>query len=323
MPDVDDRIRTELRGLSREVPVEGVLDRVERRKKRRRAQAVALAVAVVTGSVAGGVALTHVFGHRGTAPASQPSGPTATSPAATVPNPTSAGGSPSPEEVLCDESQLNADVDGDGALDEVALWSPAPSCDSPQVGEQWVLHVSGGKLGPSAPGIQFYGFDQAFTDCQQPAFACRLFAAPDIDGDGAAELAIRIWESASADNLALYRLEGFDTAAGLHFVRIALAPPGDVPWFPPGDVWFRWGGSLSGLDSLECRSDGDRILVASSAGPVQGDPGHYDVHETQFRLQGDLLHVEATADYPDLAPDQNPPFVTPPDLCGAPLVGGS
>src|SRR6266511_4091155 len=302
MPDVDERIRTELRGLSWPVSVDGVLERVARRKARRRVvrrvQAAALAVAVVGGSIAGGVGLTRLFSpHHDTTLGSRPSA------APTGPNPTSAGGGPEEEQMICDQSQLYADVDGDGALDQVDVYSPSPipSCDSPEVGQRYVLHVSGGKLADvGEPDVNFYGAETDLPECDQP-HACRLFAAPEIDGDGAAEVAVQVAKGVSSFSLVLYELEGLGTAGGPHFVRIAVAPPGD-PWndqygVQPGPALLGWGRSAMHIQFATCGGwQGDPVLVVTTALPSTQDPTTDEVHDTFLRLDGDQLNVVGTAD---------------------------
>jgi hypothetical protein len=326
MTRVDERIREEMRELERPAGLGGVLERVAQRKRRRRVvrriQGAALAVAVVGGSVAGGLGLTRLFApEHGTTPGAHPS------PSAPGPNPTSAGGSPQEEQMLCDQTQISADVDGDGALDQVDVYSPSPisSCDAPEVGQRYVLHVSGGKYADHVgPDVNFYGVDQWLPECQQP-HTCRLFAAPDVNGDGQAEIAVQIEKGASSFFFDLYELEGLDTAAGVHLVRIDVAQPGDPDsGLSAGPSRFAWGGDADRLEAVECRGEGpDRILVASNAVPSAGHPGRYDVREVQLSFHDGTLRVEAAADYPNLEPDRNPPFETPPTLCGSPLVQAS
>ncbi|MDP9341772.1 MAG: hypothetical protein M3Q23_06645 [Actinomycetota bacterium] len=344
MTRVDERIRGEMQGLGRAVDSRGVLERVARKRSRRRVvrrfQASALAVAVVGGSVAGGVGLIHLFGHKGTVTPSSQFSPKVSglpdylfSPKVSGPAPTSAGGSPQPseKEAICDHSQLNADVDGDGVPDQVDLFSPAPSCDSPEAGQRWVLHVSGGKLGPSGPGVRFYGADQDLPDCapSPPLQACRLFAAPDLNGDGQAELAIEMVQDSGTAFLFLFELEGLDTAAGPRFVRIDVASPGD-PWdpaygFDPGPATFPLVDSMDLHRDLACAGTGDSELVVAGTA-VLTDAGQqlYDVHFTKFRLVGSSLEVVDTVDHHGAGWGELLPLSqTPPNLCGAPIVAGA
>jgi hypothetical protein len=323
MTRVDERIREEMQRLGQAVDPEGVLERVagkrSRRRLLRRVQATALAVAVVGGSVAGGVGLTHLFGHQATTTTTPATEPSLTP---SGPNPTSAGGSDGAgggEPAMCDHSQLNADVDGDGVLDQVDLWSPAPTCHSPEVGQRWVLHVSGGKLGPSGPGVRFYGAEQDFPDCQQPD-ACRLFAAPDVNGDGKAELAVQVVSGASTEFFALYELEEIDTAAGPRFFRIDVAAPGD-PWndqfgLMPGPGLFAWGGSVTNLHGATCVDrSGLHDFVLRTGLPSTATADAYDVHDTFLHLDAGTLSVVGTNDV--VVSSQYP--LVPQDLCGAPI----
>src|ERR687896_1998694 len=85
--------------------------------------------------------------------------PAPPSPPPPAPTPTMAG---------CDQSSLSTDLDGDGRSDSVVASSPAPSCESPDVGAAYEAHVE------TAAGT---GYRQALPECDQP-FACRLFAGP-------------------------------------------------------------------------------------------------------------------------------------------------
>jgi hypothetical protein len=329
MSRVDERIKQDLAGLTRPVRTDGVLERLVARKARRRTvrrlQNVTLVVLVLAGTVLGTIVLTRVFAHPdGQAPGTSP---TVSSPG---PSPSGAG-----EQfgALCDESQIRADVDGDGALDEVDVWSPSTgnSCTPlpPDVGRRYVLHVSGGKLAEPAtpgaavyPGVRFYGITQDLPECEQP-FACRLFAAPDLDGDGAAELAVEIAEDGSTRSLGFYRAEVDPAADRYALVRIAVASPGDA-WndrfgLPPGPAVFGWGGPVTHMQTLACTGS-PPMIVAGTA--ILTDPGRelYDVHYTRLRLMGTDLEVVGTEDYHDVGWGVLLPLVTE-NLCGAPISG--
>ena len=333
MSRVDERIREDLRGLTRPVRTESVLERVASKKVRRRTvrriESAALVVAVLAGSLVAVIGLTRAFDRRGHV---SPGG---------GPKVTAAGHSPSNPDVegaLCDESMLNADVDGDGALDEVAVWSPSMSeqCKPlpPDVGERYVLHVSGGKLAElvspgatSFPGIRFYGIQQELPECTQP-FACRLFSAPDLDGDGAQELAIQVAQGSSDVSLVFYRAEVDPEADHYALVRLSVAPPGDR-WssafrLPPGPAVFRWGASPTEVHTISCTErQGEQVLAITTALQSANDPSRYDVHETLLRVgsgsggQAGRLTVVETKDHVGAAPS------LPADLCGAPIPRGS
>jgi hypothetical protein len=323
MSRVDDRIRDEMDRLSRPVPADGAFEVVSRKKTRRRVQrrvqGAALAVAVVAGSVAGGVGLVRLFANE-RAPSH---GPTLPSPVQSSP------GGPAVEEfpAVCDESFLRADTDGDGNLDEVAVFSPGKteSCDTPEVGQHYVIHVSGNKdtAEGEASSDQLYGIDQELPECQQP-FACKLMAAPDLDRDGADEIAVQTAEDGSTRSIVFYRLDA-DPAAGRYaLVRVVVSPPGDPEQgFPPGPATFPVNPAASPFHAIACLGDQHhRRIVASTA--VVTDPANelYDVHYTIFRPQGNALELLRTEDHNDVAWGELL-IRQEPNLCGAPLVGAS
>src|SRR5205823_14311154 len=150
------------------------------------------------------------------------------------------------------------------------------------------------------------------------------FAAPDLNGDGTAELAVQVAAGASTEVFELYELEGVDTAGGARFVRIAVAPPGD-PWndqygLPPGPGLFAWGGSVADLHGATCVDrEGQHQLVLRTGLPSTATADSYDVHDTFLTLAGDMLtavgsdDVNVSSQYP----------LVPPDLCGSPIQPGS
>src|SRR4029077_18723509 len=132
MSRTDERIREDLRALTRPVELDGVLERVERRRKthrtRRRVGRAALAVLVLGGSVTATVALTRAFGHRDVSiPGARPTA---------VPH-----GDVGPGDVGCDVSATSVDVDGDGHPDQVTVLSsgisPRGTCASRGAGRNY------------------------------------------------------------------------------------------------------------------------------------------------------------------------------------------
>jgi hypothetical protein len=328
MSRVDDRIRDEMDRLTRPVPLNGVFEAVSGKKTRhrvaRRVQGAALAVAVVAGSVAGGVGLVRLFDREG-APSQGP-----TSPSPVQSSPGGAGVEQFP--VICDESFLRADTDGDGNLDEVAVFSPGKTeaCDSPEVGQHYVIHVSGNK--DTVPGVPepevLYGIDQDLPACTQP-FACRLYAAPDLDGDGADELAVQVAKVGSTRSILFYRLgvERSSDPAGADRYSLRLmvvAAPGDPEHgFLVTQATFPLNSAESPFKAVACLGDQHNPRVVASTA-VLTDPAKelYDVHYTIFRPAGNALEVLRTEDHHDVGWGELLPLQEP-NLCGAPLVAGA
>jgi hypothetical protein len=316
MSRVDDQIRRELDRLTRPVRTDDVLARLGRRKGRRRVvrrlEATGLALAVLAGTATGLVGLNLAFGHHRTF---FPGVGGSTSPG------------PTAEARICDESQLPADVDGDGTLDEVTVWSPDTtnpnSCAVAEVGQRYVIHVSGGKLADwVSPDIRFYGITQDLPECQQP-FACRLFAAPDLNEDGTAELAVEVADDGSMKSLVFYRAEVDPAHDRYELVRLRVAAPGD-PWNPsfglePGLAVFAWGDQADEVHALSCDTQaGKRVLVVTTSLPSDGMRGAHDVHQTVLRLEGNMFAVVDTNDQMNSEVEPRMPS----DLCGAAIKTG-
>jgi hypothetical protein len=322
MSGVDQRIRRELQRLTRPVDAAPVMDRIADRKHRRRVvrrvQVAALALFVVTGTVAGGYGLIRLFGTgpSGDVPIDEPS----ESGSASVPPPSD---TPSPTGVLCDVSSLVADVDGDGVPDEVTVFRPVSdtTCDPSAIGAQDTgLHQARIAFGGEG---RVETEPQVLSECY--AFACRVFAAPDIDGDGAAEVAIRHLFGASTEFFGLYRLDPDWNLGDPALELLEIAPPGD-PWHeefgsPPGPGLFAWGGSVTHLHSARCATEsGISWIVVTALRPgTQEDV--YDIHESQFLLEGNQLVLTASSDYPDTPFDEIDLVLgSGEEMCGASVV---
>ena len=284
MSRIDDRIRAELKEIRRLVSDEGVFELVETKHRRmrllRRAKVGALAVVVLTGTTAGTLTLMRVFGvdqdeevGSGTSP----------SPDAATPTP----------EAVCFASSLSADLNGDAVDDTVTVYSPAVSCESAEAGTASVADVEIA-TGPSAAN----GYHQSLPECDQP-FACRLFAGPDVDGDGTAEVAIARVSGVSSVGFALYRFEP-EAPDGRVLQRFEVAEPGD-PWhqnfgIAAGPATFTWYGSVTHLHWVSCDEDPQGRLSVLTALRHEEDPSIYRVHGTQFEADGTTLHVSSTWD---------------------------
>jgi hypothetical protein len=300
MSRVDDRIRRELTSIRRPVRDQGAFELVEVRRRRvrllRRVRVGTLALVVLVGTAAGVLTLQRIFD---AGVARRPPGDTLPSPQA--PTPTMAG---------CDRSSLSTDLDGDGRSDSVVVSSPAPSCESPDVGAAYEAHVE------TAGGARYR---QALPECDQP-FACRLFAGPDIDGDGAAEVAIARVFGVSSVGFSLYRFAP-DAPDGRALHRFEVAEPGDR-WDPTfglraGPATFTWYGSVTHLHWLSCDEDPQNKLAMLTALRDERDPSVYRVHGTLFDVEGVTLRVGFTWD--ERIPEEQ--LVLPEDrFCGARIL---
>lgn len=315
MSHVDERIRTELRRLGRPVRTD-VFDRVEQRKRRRRVVhrfgMIGLAAVVVVGTSLGGYGLLKVF-----APADRSSAGAGHASAAT-------GDVGEAGTYACDLSVSDtADIDANGLSDLVEVYSPVPIvtgeplasegvvCADPVVGERYSIRVQFRAEDP-LPVIQ-----QNLPECGQP-FACRLFAMPDLDGDGRAEIAVVIDEGASTLVWTVYRLDVSDPEHP-SLVRLEVAEPGD-PWDPiyglaAGPATFTWYGSVTHQQWVSCDAPDHQPTFVTAVRSEQ-DPGVYFVHGTRLRLAGSELQVDSSWD--DEVPE--PDLEVPTKMCGAELL---
>jgi hypothetical protein len=328
MPGVDERIRSEMDRLARPVEMDGALDRIRGRRARRRVvhrvQVVALAVFVLAGTAAGGYGLTRLF-----APAPEGVEP-ARSPEASVPPPED---TPAPDGTeLCDTTASAADLDGDGQKDLVIVYAPvdvpgSTECESDQVGLRYEARVT---FGFESEGGGFVAEPQPLPECDGP-FQCKLFATPDLDADGRAEVAITIYTGGPALYFAIYRLDPDWNLGDAALERLQIAPPGD-PWHeewgsPPGPAMFLWYGSVTHQHSVGCTThpDGRRTISVKTGLRTEEAPGPYDVHITALRLEGATLLVEGSYDFPAARAENDDPgpwvdFENGEELCGAPFV---
>jgi hypothetical protein len=302
MSGIDERIRRELKGLARPVGLEGVAEEVSRRKARRRvvrrAQVGALAAFVVIGSLAGVYGLLRVFGPRGKTPIGD-------------------GETFTPTFTECDASTLEADVTGDGVLDAVIVyWPSQTTCEPVPEGVPYEARVVLSVGTEAETALQ----PQGLSECETPFTGCKAFGAPDVDGDGRAEVAIAIAPGGPAAFYGVYRFDPERASGDPALVRLTVVPPGD-PWhdeygFPPGPAVFAVYGAVTHIHWVACsQEEGEHFLVAVTALRTEEDPDLYDVHSTVFRVTEASLEVvrqeQGSSPTEGLEPLDH--------LCGAPL----
>jgi hypothetical protein len=287
MSRTDDRIRGELKGLARPVPLEGVVAEVARRKERRRfvrrAQMAALTVVVLAGSAAGVYSLVRLWDRSD---ATRPGDESDVS----VPTPRKTF---TPSGAECDATALDADINGDGVLDEVIVyWPSETTCDPVTERQRYQARVVLSSGTREAVPLE----PQQLPECETPFMACKAFGAPDVDGNGSAEVAIAIAPGGPAAFYGVYVFDADRRAGDPALVRYSVDPPGD-PWhdkygFPPGPAVLMVYGSVTHQHWGACfEEEGDHFLAAATALRTAEDPDLYDVHTTVFRVDGAALEV--------------------------------
>jgi hypothetical protein len=159
---------------------------------------------------------------------------------------------------------------------------------------------------------------------------CRVFSAPDVDGDGASEILVA-QAGGSVLGLGLYDVRGSGDpgAEGVAIVRIGVAEPGDpAGGFRPGRPLLLWlGGDEFMLYTLRCGTlpapEGTGI-VATAAESLPHDvvDALWHAHEVTLALQSDgAMHVVSARDFTEpvsRGPD-GPSFGSGETLCGSNL----
>jgi hypothetical protein len=159
---------------------------------------------------------------------------------------------------------------------------------------------------------------------------CRVFSAPDVDGDGTSEILVA-QAGGSVLGLGLYDVVGSGDpgADGVSLVRIGVAEPGDPSGgFPAGRAALLWlGGDGFTLDTLRCGTapvPGGPGIIATTAESLPHDAvdAVWHAHEVTLSLgSDDDLHVLSTRDFtePVSSGPDSPSFGSGETLCGSNL----
>lgn len=272
---------------------ESVAERRARRRRAHRAAVAAIVILAVAGTGASLYGLSRVLAPAATT-GFEEGGVTLT------PAPTPA--------VWCDRTSVDADLNGDGAVDLITVYGTR-NCDREAIATSaYEVRIDMGTGFHGAPT-----FVHDLPECSQ-GWLCRVFSAPDVNGDGRSEVAIQSGAGVSTAIFSLYR---FDEAMGLE--RLIVAAPGD-PWhdefgLATGADYFVWYGSVTHLHWMSCDDDLDHRLAVMTAVRPEDDPSRYDVHGTLLRLERSILVPEFSWDESVEERD----FEMSEDFCGAPI----
>jgi hypothetical protein len=283
---LDERLRRELERAGRPADPSGIYEDLIRRRERRRivrkVEVSALAVAVTLGSIGAFAALTRIFG-------------------GSEPPAISDGGLGF---AACDVTSVDGAFFPTGEIGTAYVFEPEPEggCDGPNENFQHIAVVDrGGRLVAMSDELT------AGTD----AFGFRLVAAPDIDGDGIAELAIDVSDpQTSAMGIDFYRVQiDQETQQPSSFLRL-VPDCGNEGCLTPqldGIGTFTWGVSDSAFSGLDC---GGGSIVGWTEPTTPGKEGVYVLWDVQ---EDDLVERS------DVLIDHEPHTEPPTDICGAPV----
>jgi hypothetical protein len=166
------------------------------------------------------------------------------------------------------------DFDGDGATDVAVL-----RC----VDGAWNVTVTW--AGSESPALTV----QPIPDCGSTL--CSFFAAPDLNGDGAAELGIVIGGE-TATQVEVFHLD----RSGASTDPLAIVGDG-APGFPSNTTAvFPYSGAVTHTANLTCedRSDG-RVVVSTTAESSTGT-APWTIRTTDLVLEADGFHVISSVD---------------------------
>jgi hypothetical protein len=309
MSKLDEELTGRFGKAERPLPVDpqlfaGLLKRRIRLERMKRASTVGLVLVI---GVAG--AMAYAFAERGATlqPGStatiSPALPTQAAVAATIP------GIPFP---ACHPTSLNyySERSEYGSIYLFGRGKAGAACPELDSRNAY-LGLNVGNLGPG-PKPQIFGPIDCFT-------GCRIFGAPDIDGDGRPELAVVVVDGTGADEIELYRIRPDSDPP---FVRVMTTEAGkSVPFS------FDWGGSDGYRSGATCPTTSEptnqhpnpprsgNLLVWSA----RRRGGVWHVVERDLPLNGATITQRAGARY--TAPSEEFfPDGGGTDFCGAPVT---
>lgn len=223
-----------------------------------------------------------------------------------TPSPTASG----PAQAACRGTALAGDFDGDGRSDRARI-APTPCLASPRpIGPAAAGYSVDVRYGSGAEGVW------PLAGCRE---TCTAFAAPDLDGDGAAELLVTIEQGASSRFLEAYELPLTESGP----IRPKVSSPGSARYPAGRPAAFEWGGSVTHQGNLRCSpgAHGRPRLVATVA-TLSSDGTTWSVVVTRLVLGHDefVIGSEDTKSVPAGSPAADGLFAGP-TVCGAPTEG--
>lgn len=217
---------------------------------------------------------------------------------------------------LCSESSTTADFDGDGLDDALAVGFTECDPQADLAGPTMVVAWASG-------GTESWTLDQCGVAQPEgpprPTGICEVFAAPDLNSDGRAELAVKVQEAAgSIALLQFYAVTPDETSQ----TPIQLAPGGPAEITPGQIVVLTYGSAPAYEENIRCSTnpEGEAVFlvtVAESQGQqwsVFEGTWYYDGRLIDFRSQRTYSVSKDSPDASELIPDAT--------FCGAKIADG-
>lgn len=237
------------------------------------------------------------------------------------------GGSPGVEERLreaiadlgglCDQSSGAGDFDGDGLADSVAIGVSA--CDTESDPQDLTMVVAWSTGETESWVLDDCGVAQPEGPVR-PTGICQVFAAPDLNNDGRAELAVKVQDAAgSIVLLQFYEITPGETTQA----PIQVAPGGPEPGeITPGQIFvITYGSSSDYEENIRCTTDSqDESVFLVTVAESQGS--EWSAFEGTWRYDGRLMDFLSQRTY-SIAKDAPAAsdLLTGQSICYAPIIG--
>lgn len=216
---------------------------------------------------------------------------------------------------LCKKSSTMADFDGDGVTDAVAVGFA--DCDIPTNPSDPTMVMSWSSGETETWDVEQCGVAQPEGPPRATGI-CEIFAAPDLNDDGRAELAVKVQHTAGSIVLlqfyALTPEEATQTP-----IQIAPGGPGPAEITPGQIATLTYGSSPDYEENIRCTtSPGGEPIFLVTVAESQTDrwnvfegTWHYDGRLMDFRSQRTYSISKDSPDFSDL--------IAGDDICGAPI----
>jgi hypothetical protein len=218
---------------------------------------------------------------------------------------------------LCDESSGIGDFDGDGLADAVAIG--VSGCDTEADPQDLTMVVAWSTGGTESWVLDDCGIVQPEGPVT-PKGICQVFAAPDLDDDGRAELAVKVQQAAgSIVLLQIYQL----TPGEATQTPVQVAPGGPGPGeITPGQIFVITHGSSSDYENnMRCTTDseGEPVFLVTVA---ESQGNEWSVFEGTWRYDGRMMSFLSQRTY-SVAKDapEASDLLTGQSICGTPIIG--